>query len=171
MPRIGVGLLAALLLGASAIDLTPTSLSGHWTARLPIGADSEQLIVDLGSLHSRWVGEFDVPDYQVENYPVAVLVADSRVNLHFANAGAEFKGHLSGEGQRLSGRVYLEGDSLAAELVRTGEAEFSPEFWVLEEAAEDSTRVLQLSSNGEQLRARFNADHRKTRLLMLLSPS
>jgi len=164
-------LLAGLQLqGCASADRPP--LSGHWTTQLPMGdADSVHLIVDLGLLGSRWVGEFDVPEFETENYPAAVSVAGSRVELQFSGTGAEFEGRLSKDGKRLSGTVYLEGDSLAADLLRTGDAKFSDEFLAFEAAAEDSARVTRLSADGGELRTQFNLDRGQTRLLMLLSPS
>jgi hypothetical protein len=173
-----IGLLAALA-GASAVGrpIAPPKLAGHWTARLPMAeSDSIQLVVDLETLDSRWVGEFDVPEFEVTDYPVQVTHADSVVMLRFAGADALFEGWLSGDAQRLSGVVQFtvedgHQERVPAELRRTGEAQFSAGFWELERAAADSSRVTRLAADGAELRRQFNADRGKTRLLMLLSPS
>ena len=170
-----LGLSAAFLLGGSAT--APPPLAGHWTARIPMGqADTIQLVVDLAALDSRWVGEFDVPEFEVADYPVHVTMADSTVELCFGGADAMFDGRFVDEGRRLSGVVQWETENgslnrTPAVLERTGEAQFSPGFWELERAAEDSTRVTRLAADGTELRRQFNADRSKTRLLMLLSPS
>jgi hypothetical protein len=173
VPRLlmlfGVLLAGLELQGCASADRPP---SGHWTTQLPMGdADSVHLILDLGVLGSRWVGEFDVPEFEAENYPAAVWVAGPRVKLQFSGTGTEFDGRLSKDGKRISGIAYFEGDSLAAELLRTGEAQFSDGFLAFEAAAEDSARVTRLSADGGELRNQFNADRGRTRLLMLLSPS
>jgi hypothetical protein len=174
-----IGLLAAFLVGACAVapPIAPPKLAGHWTARLPMAeSDSIQLVVDLAMLDSRWIGEFDVPEFEATDYPVQVTQADSVVMLRFAGADAVFAGRLSDDAQRLSGAVQFAAEDghqerVPAELRRTGEAQFSAAFWELERAAADSSRVTRLAADGAELRRQFNADRGKTRLLMLLSPS
>lgn len=149
-----------------------SSLSGHWVAEvvLPDGAPAT-LHVDLDSLGGRWIGEFDVMEFGVENYPVEVGFAGSSVKLHFAGPDADFDGALQDDGKTLIGAIQFEDAPIPTELRRTGSAQFSEMFLELEAAADDSTLVEALSSNGAQLRRQFNADKSKVRLLMLLSPT
>ena len=148
------------------------SLSGHWVAEvtMPDGA-KVTLHVDLDSLGARWVGEFDLIEFGVDNYPVEVAFVGSSVNLHFAGPDADFEGNRQVDGETLIGAIQFEDMSIPTILRRTGEAEFSPMFLELEAVAEDSTVVQSLSGSAAELRQRFNADLGKVRLLMLLSPT
>lgn len=147
-------------------------LAGHWEGGIAL-SDSEHvtLVVDLVRLGERWTGEFDVPEYGVENYPVAVTILDDGVNLHFAGPDAEFAGAVSADGALLSGTVHFGGATIPGVLTRTDEALLSPTFLALENAANDPSLVTPLSMGGAELREQFNRDRGKTRLLMLLSPT
>ncbi len=145
--------------------------AGAWAGSVPLEDGSTVLlVVDIGFVGSRCAGEFDVMDWGVENYPVEVVPADSTVQLLFAGANADFAGTLSGD-SLLTGTIRFAEQQLPLTLRRTGDARFSENFLALERAADDSSVVERLSSNGEELRRRFNADSGKTRLLMLLSPT
>jgi hypothetical protein len=85
----------------------------------------------------------------------------------------DFKGVLSSDSARLSGRAIQRGQQEDWELVfeRTGEASLSELFLKLEGAADDTTAVHSLSNDARELRAAFNRDTDKVRLLLLLAPS
>jgi len=146
------------------------SLAGHWVGDVPLGeGQTPTLTMDLDRMGSRWVGEFDVDAFGVQDYPIHVQIAQQHVTLGFTAAQSEFHGTIQGD--KMSGTIDFDGRKTDVEFRRTGAAVFSPQFLQLEAAAEDSTRVQTLSANSGELQTRFNADHSKTRLVMLLSPT
>jgi copper chaperone CopZ len=151
-----------------------SSFSGHWLATSETGDGQEfEIILDLGQVGSRWVGEFDLPLFGVENYPVEVAFRDSQIELHFTAMTVNFKGALSDDGTHLSGRAIQNGEDEDWELsfTRAGDASVSELFIQLETAADDTTTVLSLSNDARELRTAFNRDTDKVRLLLLLAPS
>ena len=148
------------------------SLAGHWVGNVPLGdGETPKLVVDLGKLGSRWVGEFDVEEFGVENYPVHIEFSDSTVKLHFSAADGDFEGRLSPGGDRLTGTLGFSEQKIVVEFQRVGAVGFSESFLQLEAAADDPSKVEKLSASGAELRKRFNADRGKVRLVMLLSPT
>jgi len=146
--------------------------AGHWVAELeePNG-DSIEVVLDLGIVNSRWVGEFDLPEYGVLDYPIEVSAGDETIDLFLTAIGASFQGGIDEDGLLAGvGRSPGVGDE-SITFRRTGRAEFSAGFLELEAAAGDSSLVERLSDDGRELQQRFNADSSKTRLLMLLSPT
>lgn len=164
-------LMLSLLIAAKASASAPPELAGHWIAAISY-SDSEQvqLIVDLNPLGTRWVGEFDVPEFGIENYPVQVHTKAMSVRLHLAGPDADFEGMLSESG-KLAGILHFADEQYAAEFTRSGDAAFSPTFLQLEAAADDSTRVEVLDASVSALRAQFNSDRDKLRLILLLAPT
>jgi hypothetical protein len=166
--RFGV-LLAVLVLAGCAKNPSPT---GEWkgTAALP-DQDSVTAIVDITKVGTRWAGQFDLPYHGLEDYPLEISVSGPEVHLFFAGPEAEFQGTLSRDGRALSGTATLSnGLKVPLTFRRVGDAQLSEMFWKLAREA-DSTLVQGLSPDGAALRAQFNADRDKTRLLMLLSPT
>ena len=152
--------------------LTGATVSGQWKGRLAVGEDqTSELVVDLGEIGNRWVGEFDLIDFDVRDYPVHVLLDGRLVRLNLTAAQIDFAGSLSASGDTVRGIATTRGNRDTLVLVRVGEPRFSPDFLALEAAAEDSTRVASLSADAAELRRQFNADRAYTRLLMLLSPT
>ena len=108
--------------------LEPPSLAGHWTGDVHLDStQTPEMILDIDRLGSRWVGEFDVAEFGVENYPVRIEFVNGRVTLRFSAAEADFEGALSAE--PLDGRLLLSGSE-----VRCGVREIG------------QTRVLRLGS-------------------------
>jgi copper chaperone CopZ len=150
------------------------SLAGHWIATTETeDGQTFEIIPDLGKVASGWVGEFDLPAFGVENYPIEVAAGDSLIEFHFTAMVMDFRGTLSGDGAQLRGRAIQRGQQEDWELVfeRTGEVSFSKLFLKLEAAADDSTAIRSLSNDARELRAAFNRDTDKVRLLLLLAPS
>jgi hypothetical protein len=148
------------------------TLTGQWRGKL--AADDERktdLVLDLNRLSGRWVGQCDLQEFGVEDYPVDVVLDGDHVTLSFTAAQIDFEGVLSRAGDRLVGIANTRGHSDSLVLRRSGAPHLSKEFLALERVAEDSTRVEALSADAAQLRRQFNADRGYTRLLMLLSPT
>ena len=84
--------------------------------------------------------------------------------------GMSFEGTIRDDGTLAGvGRTREETEDVT--FSRNGPAEFSDGFLELEAAGDDSSLVEILSGDGAELRARFNSDSGKTRLVMLLSPT
>lgn len=151
---------------------TESTLAGHWLTQLEEqNGEMIEVIMDLGVVSSRWVGEFDLPKYSVMNYPVEVKTTDDTIELFLTAIGMSFKGSIGDDGL-LSGVGQSQGaENEPVTFRRTGPAEFSEGFLELEAAADDPSLVEILSDDGSELREQFNADSEKTRLLMLLSPT
>ena len=172
--------IAPLLLGAVSLGCSTepsgdasepaAKLAGHWRGRLTVNeeGDTTDLIVDLNRVAGRWTGQFDLPSFEVTDYPVEVTLAGRVVTLRLSAAEIEFTGELS---EVLAGVANTRGHPDSLVLRRIGTAELSEEFLRLETLAEDSTRVEHLSTAGTELRRQFNEDRAHPRLLMLLSPT
>jgi len=147
-------------------------LSGQWITELEEqNGDIVEVVMDLGVVNSRWVGEFDLRQYRVENYPVEVTSTGSTVKLFLTAIGTAFERTLSASGETLEGTGTAGGETESIVFRRNGSAQFSEGFLALEAAADDPSLVLPLSDDGSELRARFNEDVNRTRLLMLLAPT
>jgi hypothetical protein len=149
--------------------------SGHWEASVTT-PDSvvHEVSVDLGIFGARWVGEFDLPSYGVEDYPVEVALSDTAVDLHFTAVSVDFHGRLAASGETIDGIARLEAPEIQEYHVvfqRTGDAAFSAQLLGLEAAADDSMTVRALRDGPADLRSRFNRDRDDVRLLMLLAPT
>jgi copper chaperone CopZ len=153
------------------VDLA-AALSGHWLTELKEeNGESVEVIMDLGVLDSRWVGEFDLRKHGIENYPVEVTASGVEVQLFLTALGTAFEGSLSSDGQTLRGIGRVDDQEEEIVFRKSGRAVFSEGFLRLEAAADDESLVETLSDNGAELRELFNADVNKIRLLMLLSPT
>lgn len=162
---------AGLEAGAVVAAADPT---GEWVADLITGEgteDTTRLVVDLGVVQGRWVGQFDLLDYGVEDYPVEVTVSADTVALRLTAMRTDFRGTLSADGNLLAGTATTEGQQPERIELRRVAAEphFSDEFLEIETGARGD--VLPLASDAAELRERFNADAGKARLLLLLSPT
>lgn len=156
--------------GSSESD---SALAGQWRGRLQVNEEGQttDLTVDLDRVAGRWTGQFDLPDFGVEDYPVEVTFAGRHVTLHLSAAQIEFAGELNEPSDVLAGLATTHGQRDSLVLRRAGKAVLSEEFLRLEALAGDSTRVEPLSTSGAELRRQFNDDRAHTRLLMLLSPT
>jgi hypothetical protein len=160
-------LVATILAGCS--DGGRAGLDGHWVGRLPIGdLDTVTVVLDLGRVDSRLVGQYDVPDYELVDYPVDVSV-DSAVVIEFSGVDADFRGRV--RRNVLEGTLVQNGRNHPARFVREGDPEFGEEFLELERASVDGIRVLPLSPDASEIRDLFNSDSSRPRLMLLLSPT
>lgn len=174
MRRCAVGVSALVLIVGPNPGLageTPP-LAGQWRGQLSVGdGRTSELVLDLGLAGGRWVGQFDLHDFGVEDYPADASQDGRKVTLHLSAAQIDFEGMLSSSGDSLAGVATTHGGSDPLLLVRAGEARFAEGYLALENTAEDSTRVEPLSSTGIELRRQFNKDKAHARLVMLLSPT
>lgn len=121
-----------------------------------------------------WAGTIDVPNQQIKFHPVTDISAQgSQVSFVFTRysetAGIDvvstFTGTVAADGATMSG-IFLEGgkNRIPFTLVRKGDAG--------SDRHEPSLGTLHvLSADGKELKAAFNRDQDKVRLVMLLSPT
>lgn len=159
--------------GTSGTGELASKLAGQWRGKLTVDEEGKttDLIVDLDQVSGRWTGQFDLPDFGVEDYPVEVTFSGRSVTLQLSAAQIEFAGELNRTSDALVGMAETRGHRDSLVLRRAGEAALSEEFLRLEALSGDSTRVECLSTTGAELRKQFNEDRAHTRLLMLLSPT
>jgi copper chaperone CopZ len=159
-----------------AVNEKPTAkappLEGHWVTEVEEqNGDVIEIVMDLGIVNSKWVGEFDIPKYDVMDYPVEVKRIGDTIELFLTAIGMSFEGTIVEDGSLSGVGRSPDQEEEPVTFNRTGPAEFSDGFLELEAAADDSLLVEILSGNAAELRKRFNTDSDKTRLLMLLSPT
>jgi pimeloyl-ACP methyl ester carboxylesterase len=133
------------------------------------------VVVELArDAQGKWVGTIDVPNQNMKFFPLANIRAGGtdvywEFNRFAHKAGVmvetPFTGTLSADGSTMSGD-FFEGrkDHVPLVLRRQGEAGSPRE-------EPPPAPVTLLSDSGEELKAAFNRDAGKTRLLMLLSPT
>lgn len=149
------------------------TLAGQWIIDLPLDdGETTHLVVDIGPFAGRWVGEFDLLDYRVENYPVKISFDADQVTLYLTAIGMEFRGSVNEDGSELTGVGVTGDEEETITFTRAHEEpQFSADFLALEAAADDPSLVTILSTGAPELRDRFNAEKKNTRLIALLSPT
>jgi pimeloyl-ACP methyl ester carboxylesterase len=163
--------------GAEAADPTAAAAEGLWAGTLiykPAEQEAEVTVELARDPQGRWVGTIDVPNQNMKFFPLAnVHAAGGSVSWQFDRfsdkAGilvqTPFTGKLSADGGTISGDFFEGGrNHVPLVLRRIGEAGSPREEPRL-------APVTLLSESGEELRAAFNRDAGKVRLLMLLSPT
>jgi copper chaperone CopZ len=156
----------------SEVDRGAAKLTGEWRGSLTVGkGKTSELVLDIDRAAERWVGQFDLIEFGVEDYPILIEIDGGRIHLNLTAAQIDFEGSLSARGDSLLGAATSQGNRDSLVLVRRGDPQLSADFLALEAVAEDSTRVTSLGSDGSELRKQFNDDRAHTRLLMLLSPT
>lgn len=146
--------------------------AGRWRGELPTGnGGTAEVFVDIGRLDGRWIGECDYASFGLEDFTLAVTVLGPNVRLDFGGADASFEGRLSSANARIAGTLETEAGPVALEFERVGSARLSEELIAFERIAPDSTRLVELDPEGRELRAAFNRDRGKARLVTLLSPT
>lgn len=157
------------LVGAPAAS---PAISGQWIAHFAFAEqETAEVVVDLGQLSSRWIGEFDVLAFGAENYPVEVSFTPPHVGLHFTGIDVDFEGTPSSDEGVIRGVAKTMEHEQALVFHRNGDVQLSRELLALEAAAGDSNRIATLSPSAVELRERFNAERGRARLILLLSPT
>ncbi len=147
-------------------------LAGRWHAQIPVDDGSTaDLFLDLGRLDGRWIGECDFEAFGLSDFNLRMTVRDSALHLDFGRADVSFDGVRTGSPARVSGVLRRENGPIDLVFTRVGDEQLSAELLRFERASADSARLLSLGRNGNELRAAFNRDRSKTRLVVLLSPT
>ena len=159
--------LGALLCALPLIAAAPATpdLSGRWVGAIVVeqGRQEVELQVDLESgAAGLWSGTMAVPVQGVSPKPLADLtVAGDRVSWTFEDASGRAAFHGTRQGDRIVGSDHEKGRDYPFELKRVGPP-----------GTETCPHIeLQDLHGVEELRAAFNRDAGKTRLLMVLPPS
>ena len=159
-----------LVLGLSTACSRASRLEGEWEGKVSLHeGDTVQVVMDLQKMGSRWLGSYDVPQFEMDDYPMEVVTTQDSVHLFFSRPDAHFDGKIGPSGT-LSGMLSHD-TPIPLTFRRIGEAKFSDSFLKVEQAADDSNLVQVLTPDASALRDRFNTDRAKTRLLLLLSPT
>jgi hypothetical protein len=133
-------------------------------------AETIHVRLELGRFDSLWVGEADAVELGAENYPVAVEFAPPSLRLRFSGTDADFEGLLRSQNRGIAGALRFNDEVYGLELTRQGESQFSPTFLALM-AAGDTHDLTVLSPQAEELRAQFESETERTRLVLLLAPT
>lgn len=168
---------AASIPSAATASTDAAAAEGLWAGTLiykPAEQEAEVTVELARDPQGRWVGTIDVPNQNMKFFPLAnVRAAGGIVSWQFDRfsdkAGilvqTPFTGKLSADGGTISGDFFEGGrNHVPLVLRRVGEAGSPREEPRL-------APVTRLSESGEELRAAFNRDAGKVRLLMLLSPT
>jgi hypothetical protein len=157
--------------GSKGGDGKGVSPAGHWVGTIDAGDEQIEFIVDVDrGLDGLWIGEVDIPAQGLEDFPLDVHIEGSVLILSLT--GVEWRGELSTDGASYTGTLH-QGSHPAVpfDLRRTNGPEISDELRAMTNPDLKDSGVLPLSSDGRELRKRFNRDKGKVRLVLLLAPS
>jgi len=167
-----VAVAAGMVWGWMALANPERLFSGRWRGELPIGnGRTSEVFLDIGRLDGRWIGECDYQAFGLTDFTLAVAVQGPRVRLDFGGADASFDGRLSSATARIAGTLSTEAGPIPLEFERVGAARLSEDLVAFERTAADSTRLVEMDPEGGELRAAFNRERDKVRLVALLSPT
>jgi pimeloyl-ACP methyl ester carboxylesterase len=156
---------------------TPPSAEGLWEGALVVRRaeiEADTTVELARDAQGKWVGTIDFPNQNIKFFPLANIRAEGNdvyweFNRFAHKAGVmvetPFTGKLSADGTTINGDFF------------EGRKEHTPLVLVRKAAAgtprEEPPRapVTLLSDSSEELKAAFNRDAGKTRLVMLLSPT
>jgi hypothetical protein len=171
----GLAWACAALLGASA-PAAPPDFTGLWRGAIVYQhAEKEfELVVEIfhgagGALQ----GTVDLPSAHILYRPLRnVVVTGRRISLEFLNdsevrgpeATFKLEGELGADGRTMRGLFVELGGRIPFEIERRGEAGS-------ERPPAVPAAVETLADSGDQLKAAFNRDAGKVRLVLLLSPT
>jgi hypothetical protein len=157
--------------------VAPSKVEGLWQGTLlykKAELEADVLVELARDAKGKWVGTIDVPNQQMKLHPLDNLRIDGSSVYFELNRFAQkaqvmvetpFTGTLSADGEMITGDFY-EGKKNHVPLTLKkigGPGSERPEPRLAE--------VRSLSANGEELRALFNRDAGKVRLVLLLSPT
>lgn len=161
---------------APAAPTPPPSFTGLWQGLIVYRhAESEfDLAVDIfrdagGAL----AGTLDLPSERIRDRPLRHIVVDGRrLSMEFLNdsevrgpnAVFRLEGELAADGASLRGTFVEAGGRMPFFLARKGEPG-------IERPPEVRSPVTALSARGDELKAAFNRDAGRVRLVLLLSPT
>jgi len=151
--------LTFLFLLTPVLALAATNPSGRWEGKLSTPNGDLTMIFNIHQNGEKWVGEVDVPEQHVSEFPLKEVKVDgAAVGLSLAGPGdPRFDGNLSKDGKSLSGNFSQGGGVIPLTLEWKAEPKAvtppsnSGEVQVLEGVWEGA-----LDAGGQQLRLRFH---------------
>jgi hypothetical protein len=162
------GLCAAAFIARAAAGVQPSPLAGSWDGLIVIRPAEYELDVNLEveSTENGLRGRISYPTQDVHEQPLeSVTLADDKVSFVAKDSDgivSDFHGWLTEGGEVITGELDERG---AHYIFRLHRREGPPS------ARPVPASLDKLSSDGRELRALFNQDQGKVRLLMILSPT
>lgn len=149
------------------------AFEGRWVGQLLVAEGTrERVTLDLDRRDGRWVGHFSVANTPLDAYPLVVSPAGAaQLELLFTGFESRTRARLAEGGDLLVVDFASPAGATpdTVQLRRQGPPQLDPDFVAMLEAGPGQLQLLDPS--GELLRERFDADHDKARLLVMLSPT
>ncbi|HEY2013111.1 MAG TPA: hypothetical protein VGH38_06385 [Bryobacteraceae bacterium] len=119
---LGIGI---ALLGAVAVGQTDSKVSGHWQGKIAIPDHELGITVDLDrTSKGTWIGSMSLASTTAADVPLDSLTVDDKAVKFAASlpVHASFDGHLSADGNKLTGTASSAAGDAPFELTRSGQA-------------------------------------------------
>lgn len=156
--------LAALAFPALAEPPDPAGVWNGWVVYAPAQTEVEVTVELARRYDGAWVGTIDVPVQSIELMPLQrVVVNGLQVSFDLVESSgvSAFSGQLSADGKQIRGEV-REGDAAQPFLLERKTERPAPG---------RASQLRRLSEDGAELRALFDQEADKVRLVVLVSPT